>query len=188
MILADRATAQTFTILHTFTGGSEVATPYASLALSGSTLYGTTQYGGYWGVGSVFAVNTDGSGFTNLYSCPDDLSAGYWLVCGLILSVHTLYGTTPYGGTYPDDGGTVFKLNTDGTGFTYLYDFSDYNNACSINSDGGQPLAGLILSGNTLYGTASIGGDYGSWRNICHQHRPHGFHQPAQFYVAGSRL
>ena len=42
--------------------------------------------------------------------------------------------------------GTVFAVNTDGTGFTNLYSFTD-------GSDGANPNAGLILSGNTLYGT-----------------------------------
>lgn len=49
--------------------------------------------------------------------------------------------------------------------FTTLYSFS----ACSAdasdfytNSDGAQPYAGLILSGSTLYGTASSGGTNGS--------------------------
>ena len=42
--------------------------PYGGLILSGNTLYGTAQYGGSSGNGTVFAVNTDGTGFTNLYS------------------------------------------------------------------------------------------------------------------------
>jgi len=46
--------------------------------------------------------------------------------------------------------GTVFKINTDGTGFTNLHNF--------IGAGGTQPQAGLILSGNTLYGTTSLYG------------------------------
>jgi hypothetical protein len=48
--------------------------------------------------------------------------------------------------------GTVFKLNTDGTSFVNLHTF-DYG------SDGAYPEAGVILSGNTLYGTAWNGGN-----------------------------
>ncbi len=65
--------AQTFTTLHSFTvtsnsSNSDGAYPYAKLLLSGNTLYGTAQNGGSSGNGVVFAVNTDGTGFTNLHS------------------------------------------------------------------------------------------------------------------------
>src|SRR6185503_15422827 len=60
--------------------------------------------------------------------------------------------------------GTVFKVNTDGTGFTTLYTFTATLKYPSppINSDGALPRAGMILSGNTLYGTASSGGSAGN--------------------------
>jgi uncharacterized repeat protein (TIGR03803 family) len=64
---------------------------------------------------------------------------------GLILSGNTLYGTTLDGGT--NGFGTLFAINADGTGFTTLYTFTGGN-------DGASPNGGLILSGNTLYGTA----------------------------------
>jgi len=38
------------------------------MILSGNTLYGTTELGSTNGNGTVFAVNTDGTGFTNLYT------------------------------------------------------------------------------------------------------------------------
>jgi uncharacterized repeat protein (TIGR03803 family) len=64
--LPSRVTAQTFTTLYSFTS-SDGASPYASLILSGNTLYGTTSRGGSSGRGTVFAVNTDGTGLTILY-------------------------------------------------------------------------------------------------------------------------
>jgi uncharacterized repeat protein (TIGR03803 family) len=130
-----------FTNLYCFTGGSDGANPDCSLVLSGNTLYGTASGGGSAGNGTVFSVNTDGTGFTNLSESPGDPRAG------LVLSGNTLYGTGSGGGVY----GTVFKVNTDGTGFRNLYEFTG-------GSDGADPEASLILSGNTLYGTAS-GGD-----------------------------
>src|SRR5258708_6814701 len=70
LIPAGRMTAQTFTVLHSFVAVSDGASPYARLIASvwGNTLYGTTGYGGGSGQGTVFAVNTDGTGFTNLHS------------------------------------------------------------------------------------------------------------------------
>jgi len=57
--------------------------------------------------------------------------------------------------------GTVFKVNTDGTGFTPLYDFTALSFPNNTNIDGAEPNAGLILSSNTLYGTTEIGGSSG---------------------------
>src|ERR1035437_5755881 len=73
LIPAGRATAQTFTNLHSFrllnnSTNSDGANPQAGLILSGNTLYGTASGGGSSGYGTVFAVNTDGMGFTNLHS------------------------------------------------------------------------------------------------------------------------
>lgn len=225
LILADRVTAQTFTNLYSFTGGSDGAKPYAGLILSSNTLYGTTSAGGISGSGTVFAMGTNGSAFTTLYAWAGhnyDLAPGltlsgntlygtrsgtYVLACSasgaafklntdgsgytnlhlfvsndcpygwtnsdglfpqsaLVLSGNTLYGTTLSGGTSTNYG-TVFAVNTDGTGFTTLYSFTASSgpaNTPIINSDGALPYAGLVLSGNTLYGTASAGGgsDYGT--------------------------
>ncbi|MGO8836170.1 MAG: choice-of-anchor tandem repeat GloVer-containing protein [Limisphaerales bacterium] len=145
-----------FTILYSFTEtsgfpptNSDGACPLDSLLLSGNTLYGTTFFGGSSGCGTVFSVNTNGTDFKTLYSFTDGANP----VAGLILSGNTLYGTASGNGINYD--GTVFAVNTDGTGFTNLYSFTG-------DSDGGAPYAGLILSGNTLYGTTAGWGYTGS--------------------------
>jgi uncharacterized repeat protein (TIGR03803 family) len=120
--------------------------PLSGLILSGNTLYGTASRGA-----PVFSVHTDGSGFTNLYG-----AVAYPSFAGLVLSGKTLYGTTFYGGVGVNNG-TVFAINTDGTGFTNLYNFTGAGPYGS-NIDGYYPEAGLVLSGNTVYGTASQGG------------------------------
>jgi len=68
-----QALGQTFNLLHTFTAVSngtntDGSLSYATLALSGNTLYGTTFNGGAASNGTVFAVNTDGTGFTKLHT------------------------------------------------------------------------------------------------------------------------
>jgi uncharacterized repeat protein (TIGR03803 family) len=175
LMLAGRATAQTFTNLHSFTiasgagaTNSEGANPHAALILSGNTLYGTAENGGSSGNGTVFKVNTNGTGFTTLHSFtttpfpgPGINSDGAHPVGGLILSGNTLYGTAAGGGS--SGHGTVFKVNTNGTGFTTLHSFTATSGSPPYaNSDGAYPHAGLILSGNTLYGTAAFGGSSGS--------------------------
>jgi uncharacterized repeat protein (TIGR03803 family) len=125
--------------------------PMGTLILSGNTLYGTTLMGGTKGYGEVFAINTDGSGFTNLFSFTNGID-GVNPEAGLVLSGHALYGTADGGGA--KNFGDVFSINTSGTGFTTLYSFTN-------GLDGASPASGVILSGNTLYGTASGGGTNG---------------------------
>jgi hypothetical protein len=63
--------AQTYRVLKNFSG-SDGGWPSAGLVVAGSTLYGTTWWGGNPGVPSemglrvVFKVNTDGSGYAVL--------------------------------------------------------------------------------------------------------------------------
>src|SRR6185369_10506619 len=173
-----RATAQTFSTLHSFTAthtnSSDVYTnsdgvgSWAGLISnpSGNILYGTTYYGGSSGYGTVFAVHTDGSGFTTLHSFtaisgPNNTNRdGAYPTTGLLLSGNTLYGTAPNGGS--SGNGTVFAVGTDGSGFTNLHSFTATpTSPNNTNSDGAQPEATLILTGNILYGTASVGGNSG---------------------------
>lgn len=136
-----------FTVIKQFASG-ESANPKATLTLSGNTLYGISLYGGISNIGTVFKINTDGSAYAILKSFTGTNNGDS--PCGsLVLSGSTLYGTTFYGGS--SDNGTVFSLNTNGTGFTVLKSFA--------GSDGALPFAGLTLSGSTLYGTTSEGGN-----------------------------
>jgi uncharacterized repeat protein (TIGR03803 family) len=165
-----------FRVVHTFTKGSDGTSPFGGLVLSGSTLYGTASSGGAYGWGTVFAVNTDGSGFATLHSftsIPGPYGGNYGGVNtdgaqpygGLILSGNTLYGTAYLGGA--SGYGVVFGVNTDGTGFTNLYNFqalppiSGGGDPPPVNSGGANPYSGLLLSGNTLFGTAYNGGASG---------------------------
>jgi uncharacterized repeat protein (TIGR03803 family) len=145
---ADRVMAQIFTTLHSFASDGDYAYPYAGLVLSGNTLYGTTVAEGDSGNDTVFAVNTDGTGFTNLHRFVGSNRA--LLYSGVLLSSNTLYGVAAQGGS--SSNGAVFAVNTDGTGFTNLYSFTN-----GLSSGLAYPYAGLILSGNTLYGTAAGG-------------------------------
>ena len=85
-----------------------------SLTLSGSTLYGMTSYGGTHYHGTIFKINTDGTGFQLLHSFEKWSKDGGDPRGSLTLSGSTLYGMNDYGGT--DGNGTIFKINTDGTG------------------------------------------------------------------------
>jgi len=78
------------------------------------------------------------------------------------LAGNTLYGTTFFGGT--NGSGNVFSINTNGTGFTILHNFTaNYTNTVGYytNADGASPLAALTVAANALYGTAAQGGTNG---------------------------
>ena len=146
-----------YTNLHYFAGGSgDGAHPFGSLTLSGSTLYGMTENGGSSDKGVLFKINTDGSGFAVLHTffcCDDD---GGKPVGSLTLSGSTLYGVTTYGGSSTINDGTVFQINTNGTGYTILRIFT------GNGDDGALPQNSLTLSGYTLYGTTERGGGWGN--------------------------
>jgi uncharacterized repeat protein (TIGR03803 family) len=159
--LTGRMAAQTFTVLHTFTNSPDGYAINGGLLLSGNVIYGMTGLGGAFGYGTVFRINSNGTGLTNLHSFSAFTnyinSDGAWPVSVLALSGNALYGTTYYGGT--GGNGTVFRINTDGTGFTNLHYFTA--TVSNTNSDGAEPRAGLIISGNTLFGVATSGGSTG---------------------------
>ena len=151
------ADAQALKLLHSFgptmalTNAAPInedgASPQGSLVLSGTALFGTTTTGGSWGLGTIFRMNLDGTGFTDLHTfAPKD---GGNPSAGLVLSQGVLYGTTVNGG---EGGfGTVFAMNTDGTGFKQLHSFA--------GDDGSYPYCDLVLVSNTLFGVTTAGGD-----------------------------
>src|ERR1051326_951487 len=167
----DFRTLYSFTQSQTNSSGvytnSDGANPRAGLILFGNVLYGTAAYGGNSGNGTVFAINTDGAGFTNLHHFTTGSNGTYGTntdginpVAGLLLWSNTLYGTASYGGS--SGNGTVFAINTDGTGFRILHTFTPTTSPPFNNSDGSTPMAGLISSNNVLYGTAAYGGSSGN--------------------------
>ena len=159
------AIAQTFTILHSFTGGADGSFPNAGLILDRTgNLYGTAGAGGAAGNGTVFKLSYRGSGWVldPLYSFQggnDGANPEAPVVFG---PDGSLYGTTAFGGGCTC--GTVFKLrpaaNATGNALgqwteTILHSFT------GTNGDGINPWLGDTLtfdSSGNIYGTASGGG------------------------------
>lgn len=101
----------TFSVLHTFSGGSDGKSPHAELLLAGDgKLYGTAQAGGAKDWGQVFSVGTDGSGYTVVHTFMGGASDGAIPETGLIQADDgSLVGTTTTGGVR--NSGTVYTLN-----------------------------------------------------------------------------
>jgi uncharacterized repeat protein (TIGR03803 family) len=147
LALSIAASAQTFTSLVEFdqTNG---ANPYGTLSQGiDGNFYGTTEFGGPNGYGSVYKVTPDGA-LTTLYSfcavpgCTD----GGQPFAGLTLGFdQNFYGTT---------AGTVFRITTAGQ-LTTLYTFCSQPNC----ADGSAVYGTLVQDpGGDFYGTTSGGG------------------------------
>jgi uncharacterized repeat protein (TIGR03803 family) len=122
--------------------------PSAALALgSDDNFYGTTEYGGASGLGTVFQVTPAGV-LTTLASFSG--TNGSHPAAALVLgSDGNFYGTTANGGTNGNNG-TVFQMTPTRT-LTTVVAFNGIN--------GIYPAAGLVLgSDGNFYGTTASGG------------------------------
>ena len=152
------AEAQTFNILHAFTGGTDGGGLYGGVVMDKQgNLYGATSGGGAYGNGTVFELspNSDGTWTeTVLYSFTNGDPAGAGPSGTLLLdTAGNLYGTTLNGGAYKS--GAAFELSPSSSGWalTLLYAFSAYA------GDAGAPNGRLIMDGTgNLYGTSKNGG------------------------------
>jgi len=117
-------------------------------------LYGTATRGGAHNGGAIFRSNRDGSGFQIIFDFdPGQYSTGpHNPLAGLReASDGKLYGTTLKGGD--GDGGVIFTLNRDGSGFQVLYEFES-------SADNGVRAYAELIEGKDglLYGTTHFGG------------------------------
>jgi len=165
---AQVAQAQTFNVIHSFTGGGDGANPVAGPTIKGTTIYGTAYFGGHdqgacagTGCGTVFKITPSGSNwlFTRLYPFTNtDDGAGP--NSGVTIGPDgRLYGTTSVGNNVfslkppPSAPVSVFQSWTE----TDIYQFGS-------PGDGSLPNGELVFdqAGN-LYGTTYAGGN----RNLC---------------------
>lgn len=162
------ASAQTFTVLHSFAGGADGQTPTTGLVLDqNGNLYGTT-FGLLEGskptnYGTVFKIDKSGNEtILKRFHGPNGSNplVGYLLLDEKTL---TLYGTTDFGGTLPggtpgNGGGTVFELDVRHQKLTTLYTFTG-------GLDGGSPRGTLVRNATGAIFGATLGGgtqDYGT--------------------------
>ena len=171
--------AGTETVLHTFTGGSDGAQPFAGLISdSAGNLYGTasaggnvtnllcqTGYNGRAGCGVVFKLTKGSAGrwtetVLHTFTGGND---GANPTAGLIFdSAGNLYGTAQQGGS--GSRGVVFKLTLESTGRwteTVVHSFTQGTGIAY--AAGSSPYAGVIFdTAGNLYGTTLFGGTNGN--------------------------
>jgi uncharacterized repeat protein (TIGR03803 family) len=112
----------------------------------GNFLYGMTYGGGVHGDGTVYKIRHDGTGFAVIHHLKDT-SDGKNPYSALMVGMdNALYGVTSGGGSFRT--GTLFKVQSDGSGFQVLHHFNS-------SIDGGNPWGTVIqLSDTFLYGMA----------------------------------
>ena len=165
------AQAQTYTVLHYFTGGGDGSEPIAGLTMAGAgNFYGATAYGGSADGGTVFKLRQAGSGWvlSTLYNFQGGYDGAEPDAPPTIGPDGSLYGTTYEGGSGCGIGcGTVYKLTPPANSCksascpwtkTVLHFFQS-----SSGADGAFPGYGKLIfdqAGN-LYGATSAGGTNG---------------------------
>jgi uncharacterized repeat protein (TIGR03803 family) len=146
-------------VLHNFGAPGDGNGPQAALLAVGSTLYGTTFWGGTNGqcsdghgvrehCGTVFRIDANGKSYAVLHDFGKG-SDGTEPDGSLVQINGTLYGTTLNGGA--SGFGTLFSLSPDGSNYHVLHSFGAL-------PDGQHPEGALTTSNGAVYGTTVSGG------------------------------
>jgi len=161
LVLTTSLGAQTETVLHSFTGGSDGIDPDGLAFDTKGNLYGFTWSGGEFGWGTVFLLTPTSGGWTEtvVYSFKGASDGEFPQGNPVIDGFGNIYGTTAAGGLegycFNNSCGTVFRLSPTSSGWQHevLYKFTGL-------ADGGGPNPGLAsdAAGN-LYGATLFGGD-----------------------------
>ncbi|MGB6601905.1 MAG: choice-of-anchor tandem repeat GloVer-containing protein [Candidatus Cybelea sp.] len=156
------AAASSEKVLYRFKGGMDGSDPVALIYINGR-LFGTTAGGGGsycfyeqygFGCGTIYSIDTSGSGYTLLHRYPDSGTGGA-RPSTLTYSNGQLYGTTGSGGNLScGEGfgcGTVFTMDPSGASYNVLYSFASLQ-------DGRFPVGALPDLNGALYGVTEQGG------------------------------
>jgi len=159
-IFSINASGSGFKDMHNFLGSAHLdgSSPVGNLALVGNRLYGltgngqmTTNGNSCTTCGTMFAINTDGSGYSALYNFGDvpvtDCATGCQPSGSLTYSDTVFYGMANGG---PSNDGVIFVMDTGGAWIDTLMSFNGATRS--------MPTGALTLSGNVLYGMTSKGG------------------------------
>ncbi len=144
-----------YSTLRLFSGsGGELGYPYNGLTLSKGYLYGACGYGGSESKGGLFRIRTNGSGYQVLHEFTTaDGSGSLPVGTPYIANNGKIYGTVSFGG--PTDEGAVYRIDSVGTNFVVLHQFSGF-------TQGSYPWGGMIqASDGLMYGSTQTGGSGG---------------------------
>jgi uncharacterized repeat protein (TIGR03803 family) len=150
-------------VLYEFPGGKHGYSPVGGVVFDkAGNLYGTTEYAGAYGWGTVFELKRSGTGWKQIVLYSFEGHDDGWSPFGNLVLDQTgnLYGFTPWGGTgvscYEGQNygcGTVYKLSRSHGRWihTVLYSFSGA-------ADGAYPWGVILDREGNVYGVTSQGG------------------------------
>ena len=136
-----------------------------------STLYGTTLVAGSNSWGTVYKVNTDGSGFVSLYRFYRSGRAVRRFVSYLAISCMVLRKLA----APPTKAWFIPSIRTARVSL-FFFSFSGVN--------GQDSFATPALAGNTLYGTTFAGGSLWFGKRFPNQHGWHELYRSSQFHAS----
>jgi uncharacterized repeat protein (TIGR03803 family) len=134
--------------LYNIPGSIDGQTPPAALVSANGALYGTTEFGGQYFSGCIYAVDIATGAVTTVYSFTGGTD-GAQPEGALVAVGGALYGTTESGGSADFPAGTVFKFDPQTSKLTTLYSFD--------LTGGAFPFGALTDVGGELYGTTAYG-------------------------------
>ncbi len=143
------------TVLHSFAGGNDGATPLGTLVAHGGRVFGTTDGGGgngcvfASGCGTVFQLDLATGVEAVLHSFAGGADGAYPMD-GLLYQGGALYGVT-FGDDIASDYGTLFKVMPATGAEAVLHRFHG-------TTDGALPMSVPIYYDGSFYGTAGSGG------------------------------
>ena len=138
--------------LYSFGASGDATVPHPPMRDSANNLYGTSTYGGAYGLGSIFKLtppSSPGGAWTEsiLYSSKNDSITGYEPSQSLMLDRKgNLWGTMTLGGA--NNYGTIYELVAEANG---SWRYEDIHDSASVDT-----IYGMILDGsnNTFYGSS----------------------------------
>ncbi len=135
--------------------GLDGSNPFSALTANGGMLYGTTANGGEkpdgtWAGGILFRLDPSTGEHTILHTFLSD-AVQPW--AGVVEVGGSLYGVTVFNSLFGGPGGTLYRYDQAAGEFTVLHTFT--------GADGSNPYAGVVESGEKLYGAAIGGGSEG---------------------------
>ncbi|MEI6085528.1 MAG: choice-of-anchor tandem repeat GloVer-containing protein [Verrucomicrobiota bacterium] len=140
-----------FQVLATFADQFAFYERPLQLITDGTKLYGLTRSSTQTPFGEVFSIATNGANYQTVHAFPDVplVPGGAKPSDTLSLDGTTIIGAAFGGG--PNGAGTIFRVNTNGTGFETLISLNP------LTGQGSQPYGGLVRLGSTYYSATQSG-------------------------------
>ena len=131
-------------------------------------ILGTTTFGGKYNKGTIYSINTNGTGYLTVYSFGANTNDGIYPNAPMCIdSASALWGVTPSGGT--NGLGTIFEIPIvagvyNATNYSEVYSFAGGTNDLALPV--GRIVSSLIYTNsvstgtNAIFGVAQSGGIY----------------------------